>query len=178
MKKVNELKSTEKLVVVFDFCSSSDIIEELTLSNNLFNYCKLLLSIQSFLQNGQRHNKWEVYKYLGDGWIVLFEKESKPKTILSFLNNICSLYASRHKTFLKPKLSVMPKIIGVTFGIELGRIYRFSNAKNKEYFGRAINIASRLQSAIKDGESSPQYKALITRQVYTDDNAMKKWTQS
>lgn len=38
----------------------------------------------------------------------------------------------------------------------------------QEYIGRALNIACRLQSAIKDKDSSPAYKALVSNSVFSE----------
>jgi hypothetical protein len=36
----------------------------------------------------------------------------------------------------------------------------------KEYVGRALNIACRLQASIKDKDDSPAYKALVSNAAY------------
>ena len=36
----------------------------------------------------------------------------------------------------------------------------------KEYIGRALNIACRLQGSIKDNDKSPAYKALVSNSAY------------
>ena len=40
--------------------------------------------------------------------------------------------------------------------------------QQREYFGRPINVASRLQGSIKDKDSNPQYKVLMPKSVYAN----------
>jgi len=38
----------------------------------------------------------------------------------------------------------------------------------REYVGRALNVACRLQAAIKDNDNSPAYKALVSKAAFND----------
>ena len=156
----------EKLVVVFDICSSSNIIEDLTLTDNLNSFNLLLNSMDSFIRNNESTQKYTCYKYLGDGWILLFQTSAMGEDILNFLNRLCKFFKIKFDRIIKNHLDHFPKITGLTFGMEKGKLV-FTRLNNKtEWFGRAINIACRLQGAIKDNDSSPQYKALMSNQVY------------
>ncbi len=55
----------DALVVVFDMCSSSDVLEELTLSGDLWRYDELLTSIKEYLANAQGKVLFDPYKFTG-----------------------------------------------------------------------------------------------------------------
>jgi hypothetical protein len=164
----NKITSVERIVVVFDICSSSNIIEDLTLTGNLAAYNMLLKTVDSFIRANATAQKYICYKFLGDGWILLFNPTVSGEHILNYLGRLCKIYNARFKQIVKKHLEQVPDIEGITFGIEKGSlIYTILNSKG-EWFGRAINIACRLQGAVKDNDDSPQYKALISNQVYNN----------
>ncbi len=70
----------DALVVVFDMCSSSDVLEELTLSGDLWRYDELLTSIKEYLANAQGKVLFDPYKFTGDGWILLFPASTIRRT--------------------------------------------------------------------------------------------------
>jgi hypothetical protein len=53
-------------------------------------------------------------------------------------------------------LSRAPKIKGLTFGADLGELSRISMYGNNEFVGSALNVACRLQAAIKDAPPGKQ----------------------
>jgi class 3 adenylate cyclase len=71
------------------------------------------------------------------------------------------------RRLVKPYLSSMVSEIGLTFGIDEGTLIRFTMMERTEYVGRALNVASRLQSAIKDKDNHPAYKCLISKPAFT-----------
>ena len=156
----------ERIIVVFDFCSSSNIIEDLTLTDNLQSYNMLLNAMDIFIRSNESDQKYTCYKYLGDGWILLFQVTAKGVDILNFLNRLCKHYNSRFNRIVKNHLEHFPEVLGITFGIEKGKLVFTRLNRKTEWFGRAINIACRLQGAIKDNDSYPQNKALMSNQVY------------
>ena len=64
--------------------------------------------------------------------------------------------------------SVSIMLESLTFGIEKGPLVSMMMYGQREYIGRALNIACRLQSAIKDKDKSPAYKALVSNVVYNE----------
>ncbi|MCB2007245.1 MAG: hypothetical protein KDH93_19670, partial [Rhodoferax sp.] len=53
-------------------------------------------------------------------------------------------------------LSSIPSHLGLTFGVDEGSLVRMVMNSRREYVGRAINVAARLQSATKNmGEPAP-----------------------
>ena len=164
----DKIITRQKIVVVFDICSSSNIIEDLTLTDNLKSFNAFLNAMDRFIRIGKSAQKYTCYKYLGDGWILLFQPSASGVDILNFLNTLCKFYKLKFNSIIKNHLENFPKVIGINFGIEKGKLVRTKLNNRIEWFGRAINIACRLQGAIKDNDTSPQYKALISNQVYHD----------
>jgi hypothetical protein len=67
--------------------------------------------------------------------------------------------------FVVRYLSDRPALIGLTFGIEKGDVIPLKMFGQPEYVGRAINVACRLQTAVKDRGRPPVYDALVTNRV-------------
>jgi len=65
-----------------------------------------------------------------------------------------------------PNLQRIPKVVGLTFGVDKGKLIEIVMNDQTEYIGRALNVASRLQGAIKDKDKKPAYKVLFSRHTY------------
>ena len=160
-----DLVVEQKIVVAFDICSSSNIIEDLTLTDNLKEMRRLIIFMKKFLMRKAKVMDFNIYKFTGDGWILLFPHETKGRDImrlLTELSELCRQLFRRVISFLENK----PMIRGLTFGIEEGSLVRLKMAGRIEYVGRPLNIACRLQSAIKDKDRNPAYKVLISRHAF------------
>lgn len=166
MTRVSEHLTTEnKIVVSFDICSSSDIIEDLILTNNLKAMRDLLIKIKKFLRREAVNGEFEIYKFTGDGWILLFPEDAKGKYIMDLLERLSEYF----KELIIEVVSLLgnkPNIIGITFGIDSGKLIRIIMMGKEEYIGRAINIACRLQNSIKDEDKHPGYKVLVSRHTF------------
>ena len=57
----------DAVVVAFDMCSSSDIIEELTLNGDLKRFTQFLTTIKEYLADAQKKIIFDPYKFTGDG---------------------------------------------------------------------------------------------------------------
>jgi hypothetical protein len=156
----------DALVVAFDICSSSDILEELTLSGDLRRYDELLIAIKEHLANAQDTVLFDPYKFTGDGWILLFPKDTDGKAAFEFLRNLCRFFRKELNSRILRHLGTPPSVTGLTFGVEKGPLRAMTMYGQKEYIGRALNIACRLQGAIKDKDRSPGYKALVSNAAY------------
>ena len=158
----------QKIVVTFDICSSTAIIEDLHKTENTKKWRDFLIWIKDYLRIKARQMDFSIYKFTGDGWILLFDIDSPGDFLVDFLQDFCRQFRMRYKRKVENYLETPPVISGITFGIDRGSLIRFIMNEQTEYVGRAINVACRLQSAIKDRDASPQYKALITRPLYQD----------
>ena len=91
------MKTSEKLVVAFDICSSTSILEDLILTNNLENFRSLLLKMERLLEQFSEKLDFEVYKFIGDGWILVFPIESIDINFLKFIHKLCDQYQNLSK---------------------------------------------------------------------------------
>lgn len=160
--------SGQAIVVAFDMCSSSNIIEELTLNGDIGRLKRFLGSIKHFLAKQQNKVLFDPYKFTGDGWILLFPPNTDGNALGEFLTDLSKFYAKEFRQKLRPYLTNPPSVTGLTFGIDKGPIEGFTMYGQPEYVGRTINIACRLQGAVKHKGGKPAYKALVSNAVYAE----------
>jgi class 3 adenylate cyclase len=161
--------SGQAVVVAFDMCSSSNIIDDLTKSNNIQPLTTFFGTLQRYLAKEQRKSTpFDPYKFTGDGWLLLFPANTDGATLLRFLESLCLFFVVEFRRSLLPYLSRTPSLIGITFGIEKGEVIPLDMYGRQEYVGRAINVACRLQAALKDKGASPAYSALVSNRVYNE----------
>jgi class 3 adenylate cyclase len=161
------IKSEEKIVVAFDICSSTTIIEDLTLTNNVSKLLDVLDELKQLLYQKKQDLKFEPYKFVGDGWILLFPPNTSGQELIQLLHLLSLHFATRFKRYIEPILEVQPQIQGLTFGVDVGLIHRVRMFGVHEYIGRPLNVACRLQGAIKDDEvASPADKVLVSHHCY------------
>lgn len=149
-------------------CSSSNIIEELTLNGDVGRLTEFLGSLKEYLATQQEAVLFDPYKFTGDGWILLFPPNTNGIALSTFLMSLCQFYAKQYRKTLKPYLANLPPVAGLTFGIDKGPIKHLTMYGQPEYVGRTINIACRLQGAVKDKGGTPAYKALVSNAVYAE----------
>ena len=75
-------------------------------------------------------------------------------------------FLEKFGTRVSPFLQYTPKVIGLTFGIDRGPLVKVEMNEQVEYIGRAVNVACRLQGAIKDKDKNPANKVLISKHAY------------
>ena len=160
--------SGEAVVVAFDMCSSSNVIEEVTLGGNIERLTKFLTAIKRHLAEAQQNVTFDVYKFTGDGWILLFPRDTNGSVLLQFLANLCEFFDKQFYQQVLRHLGTRPSTVGLTFGVEKGPLVSLKMYGQTEYIGRAINVACRLQGAVRDRGKSPAYKALVSNNVYND----------
>jgi class 3 adenylate cyclase len=159
----------QAIVVAFDMCSSSNIIEDLTRNGNTQPLITFFGELQRHLAKEQRATlAFDPYKFTGDGWLLLFPANADGARLLRFLESLCLFFAVEFRRSLLPHLSHTPALIGITFGIEKGDVIRMAMQGQQEYVGRAINVACRLQAALKEKGNSPAYNALVSNRVYSE----------
>ncbi|MDP2929697.1 MAG: hypothetical protein Q8O01_06545, partial [Candidatus Omnitrophota bacterium] len=84
---------------------------------------------------------------------------------MDFLNKL-SVHFQKEMKRVTAMLETKPEITGITFGVDIGRLSKIIMLGRREYIGCAINIACRLQTAIKDKDSRPQYKVLMSKHAF------------
>jgi len=165
---VNQPTPGKLVVVAFDICSSSDIVEALTLKGDLKRLQCLLTTVKRYLMDMQKTLFFDVYKFTGDGWILLFPEDTDGKTLLKFLKDLCLFFKKELRKEVLQYLDSRPKVTGLKFGLETGTLGAMKMYGRREYVGRALNVACRLQSAIRDKGGSPANKALVSNSVFND----------
>ena len=164
----DEVEVVEKIVVCFDICSSSAILEDLLATENLQVFRNLLISIKNYIRLHCGISGLRRYKFIGDGWILLLPSETKGSALVDFLTGLSRRFSEELQKLVVPRLQDTPEIMGLTFGVDKGRLIRFQMVGRTEYIGRPLNVASRLQGAIKDRDRHPAYKVLFSKHTYSD----------
>ena len=81
-----------KVVVVIDICASTSILEDLKQTDNLTPWRSLLIELKDSMleQAVSKRPGLEVYKFIGDGWIVLLPTDVSQDGVAEFLTT-CQL---------------------------------------------------------------------------------------
>ena len=150
-------------------CSSSNIIDDLWSTKETQPLTAFYGALERYLAKAAKIAvPFESYKFTGDGWLLLFPANTDGARLLRFLEELCLFFAVEFRKSLLPHLTHKPSLVGITFGIEKGELIPLTLNGRQEYVGRAINIACRLQTALKDKGGSPAYSALVSNRVYTE----------
>lgn len=161
------------VVVAFDMCSSSRILEDLTRTDSLKQYDRLLKGLREWLSSDAKASKYVLYKFTGDGWLLLFPADGVTGDgLMSFLLRLSKAHQSYREKFIDDHLESIPAEKGLTYGVEMGSVRKLVLGDEVEFVGRAINVACRLQAAVKDKGRGPDYRCLLSRRVY--NTYMKK----
>jgi len=162
----NQEPRVQKNTVVFlDICSSSKILSQCIQQAKLDSYQDMLVRIKNFLAEQELSGRCEVYKFIGDGWILLLPFTVSGKELMDLLYEICEFADGE---MAKLKLERPLKLLGLTLGVEKGELVQLAMKERHEYLGRPLNVAARLQSAVKDGDDDPAYKLFFTESTYKD----------
>ncbi|HEX7330406.1 MAG TPA: hypothetical protein VF290_02845 [Pyrinomonadaceae bacterium] len=156
----------QKYVLVFDFCSSTSILEDLIRSENQQYWQELLMEVKNFLTKEEERGKFTIYKFIGDGWILLFDANFPPRDLFLFMRSLCERYNELFNAMVRPNLASHIHTLGITFGLDRGSLSRFDMDGQVEYIGRFINVAARLQGAIKSEDDNPGGKVLMPKHLY------------
>jgi len=163
----DDLTVRTRTVLIFDICSSSNMLEDLLLSDSITAMRNLIISMKSFLRKKQAEGQCEIYKFIGDGWILLFPYQIQGTDLIAFMEELSQTFGEKLKKLVIPHLQSLPAVFGLSFGVDRGKLVRMIMMNRAEFIGRPLNIASRLQSAIKDKDNNPAYKALFSKYCFT-----------
>ncbi len=173
-KPSSNAKIVKKIVVFFDICSSTSILEDLIRTENQLKWRNLLINLKKFLCSKQSDLNFEIYKFLGDGWVLMLEPQSEGLDILFFLDELSKRFLECYNQKIKDVLTTRIPNVGLTFGMDIGSCIRFVMNDRKEYTGRPLNVAARLQGAIGQRDESPQYKVLLSNNLYATFEDQKR----
>ncbi len=167
MSRGTEVSSRERhLVVVFDICSSTTILEDLKRTDNLSAWRNVLIHLKDYLLKHGAELDMNLYKFIGDGWVLLFPDDVSKTALCDLLRELSQSYEAQFEESIRPLLSQEPNPIGLMFGIDAGELIRLELNGQVEYLGRAINVASRLQSYTKELPGGPSYKVIFSKNSF------------
>lgn len=175
-RESEDIKVVRKIVVFFDICSSTSILENLKMTENETRWRNFLIEFKDYLVRRRSSVGFFIYKFLGDGWILLFNPQSEGMEIFQFLENLSDKFDSLYRRRIRNVLTTRISTIGLTFGMDIGSCIRFIMNGRPEYVGRPLNVAGRLQGAIGQRDEKPQNKGLISKNLYatfTDKRKIK-----
>jgi len=159
----------KKIVTFFDICSSSKITEDLSQNKDLLLWRKTLKKVEGRLEKKGDNLGFSIYKFLGDGWILIIDNDTDKKALLQFFAELCIMYSDNFYKVIEKRLSTEVKPVGLTFGLDIGEIYDVRIGETKEYMGPTLNIAARLQSCIpnpKKLDDDPSNQLMMIRRNY------------
>lgn len=166
-ERSEELEVVDKIVVAFDICSSSEVLEALLTSDHIMAWRNLLISLKDYLLEQSTHYNCRLYKFTGDGWIMLFDSPHSGPNFMTLIQAFCRFYEESFYKDIDRLLDKSPPTTGLTFGIDQGKLVRFDINDNEEYVGRAINLACRLQGVIHELDIKEGYRAFVSHRLYS-----------
>ncbi|MBN1664677.1 MAG: hypothetical protein JW943_13845 [Deltaproteobacteria bacterium] len=161
-----EIKKVNKVVVTIDIVSSSLILEDLIKTDNIKRWQDMLDQMTDYLEINKSNFSADIYKFIGDGWIILFEKPSSVDGFFKFISSINQNYEKRYINDIYPYLEKPPEISGLTFGIDEGQLIQIRMHEKQEYIGRPINIACRLQGAINEIDIKRGFNVFMSHRLF------------
>lgn len=99
---------------------------------------------------------------------LLFPRDTDGDLAFTFLRDLCQFFKREFHDRVLRHLATPPTVTGLTFGLERGPLRGMTMYGRREYFGRALNVACRLQGAIKDNDPDPAYKALVSNAAFNE----------
>ena len=159
----NLYQSIEHYCMVFDLCSSSTILENIQSTDHLIEWVKFWEELTDFLVKQDREGiPFNIYKFIGDGFLLLFELSQK-EVLIEFCKKLYKFVIEKISNLVESYCEIEPDRMGITIGIERGSTIEFKIDGGTEYTGKAINVATRLQSSLKEPEQTN--KLLISKKV-------------
>ncbi len=164
--RYEQIEIVKKIIVFFDICSSTSILDDLVRTENQKLWRDLLIEFKNYLRKKRSSLRFELYKFLGDGWILLFEPRPQGLEIFEFFEAMSARFLLLYRRHVKDVLTIRIPFVGLTFGMDIGSCIKFVMNEQREYTGRPLNVAGRLQGAIGQRDSSPQDKILLSNNLY------------
>jgi hypothetical protein len=166
VQKELDIQKFQKLVVIFDICSSTKIFDDLLKNENEKAWHSLITSMERFLLGSRDRIDFELYKFLGDGWIIISNPDIDRLVLFRLLDSINAFYKIRFTKLIVPKLTITVRNPGIKFGIDRGTLMMMDIDGKREYLGRPLNVASRLQNSIGQQDKIPAGKVLMSKSIY------------
>lgn len=161
----DKLSIERRVVMVVDIRSSTSMLDDLKQTDNLAVWRNLLINQKQLIFDHYAFSRVEIYKFIGDGWILVFPEDIKRSEMLDFLGEISRQFDMNYD-LVKDFLQRRPPKVGLTFGIDSGELIKLEMNEQTEYIGRAINVAARLQGFAKDPPTSEDYQAVFSKHSF------------
>ena len=87
-----KLTFERRLVVVCDICSSTAILEDLKRTDHLAEWRNLLIGLKDCLLHIGESLGMELYKFIGDGWVLLFPEAIAKSKLCNFLGDLSMVF--------------------------------------------------------------------------------------
>lgn len=165
-KEKDDIQIINKAVVTLDICSSSHLIEDLLKTNNIKVWRDLLIGMKDYLLREADKYSAEMYKFTGDGWIILFDEPYSGKLIFDLLSGIYQEFDAIYTNSVYVSLDIPPEIYGLTFGIDEGPLIQMEMQDKNEYIGRPINVACRLQGVIDEIDIKGGFRVFMSHRLF------------
>lgn len=155
------------LTLAFDMCSSSAIVEDLGRAGNLDAFERLVTQLYGFLARHSATENFKIYKFTGDGWILLFPADGVDgRSLVKFLTLLARKFRALRRNLVEGHLRALPKSRGLTFGLAVGKLHRLRIGAREEFLGRSLILACRLQAGVGQEGGSANYRVLLSRAAY------------
>jgi hypothetical protein len=146
-------------------------MDDLRVNDRFKHYERLLGCIKRWLIDRSKEPETkglDLYKFVGDGWILLLPGDLDGGILLQFMRGLCEMVKAELDRHIVPYLGSVLPVMGVTVGLDKGYLDPMKMNNRPEYVGRALNVACRLLNALKV-EASPQYKALMPAYLFNEN---------
>jgi len=165
-REIDQVKVVRKIIVNFDICFSTSILEDLVRTENQRLWRNLILHLKGYLRRKGGSVGFELYKFLGDGWILLFDPKPKGMEIFQFFEYLSDKFTSYYRRHIRNVLNIRIPAVGLKFGMDIGSCIQVQMNQQPEYIGRPLNVATRLQGAIRQRDKQPENKVLLSKNLY------------
>lgn len=159
---------SEKIVIVIDSKNSTVILQELASDQMLEKYRDFMVEIRTSVEALCKTNSISCvsYKFLGDGWIFLLDSGITGKQLIEFFDWLAFAYFSSFSNHIIKNINIpIDNILGMTVGVDFGKLVKFQIENETEYVGKPLNFAARLQAKGKEQEMA--FALVLSNKVYS-----------
>ena len=130
-----------RIVFVFDIASSTILIEDLQQTGRTVRYDQLIGPISEFLDRNSVSYKYEVYKFLGDGFILIFDEGQTIDNVLIYSIALTTKFAEYMLSFKRQFIQTRKiERLGLTIGIDKGEIFGLTLRGIKEFRASGFRV--------------------------------------